>query len=60
MNQLNAYRDDKVHVCQDLCATCVFRPGNFMHLEPGRLADLVAQARANESAIIGESICFVD
>jgi hypothetical protein len=52
VNRLNAYRDGKVHVCQDLCATCVFRPGNLMHLEPGRLAALVAQARANESAII--------
>jgi len=60
VNRLNAYRDGKVHVCQDLCATCVFRPGNLMHLEPGRLADLVAQARAHESAIICHSTLAED
>lgn len=26
------------------CATCIFRPGNPMHLHPGRLRDLVADA----------------
>ncbi len=60
MNRLNAFRDGKVHVCQDLCATCVFRPGNLMHLEPGRLADMVAQARGNESAIICHSTLAAD
>ncbi|MUL41622.1 hypothetical protein FZ103_10610 [Streptomonospora sp. PA3] len=27
------------------CSTCVFHPGNRMHLEPGRLADLVEHNR---------------
>lgn len=34
------------------CATCVFRPGNLMRLSDGRLRDLVAQARRDESFIV--------
>jgi hypothetical protein len=26
------------------CATCIFRPGNLMHLSPGRLGSMVQQA----------------
>ncbi|MFE9690662.1 hypothetical protein [Micromonospora sp. NPDC005806] len=37
------------------CDTCVFAPGNKMHLTPGRLRDLVAEARARESFIICHS-----
>jgi hypothetical protein len=44
-----------VRVCADLCSTCVFRPGNLMHLRPGRLADLVAQAQAREGHIVCHS-----
>ena len=35
------YRDGLVHVLAERCDTCVFRPGNLMHLPPGRLAELV-------------------
>ena len=34
------------------CATCIFRPGNPMHLAPGRLHHLIADARAAEGYII--------
>ncbi|QGN49800.1 hypothetical protein GKC29_25225 [Micromonospora sp. WMMC415] len=34
------------------CDTCIFAPGNRMHLAPGRLRDLVAEARSRESFII--------
>jgi hypothetical protein len=34
------------------CDTCVFRPGNLMHLRAGRLADLVADARRAESFVV--------
>lgn len=34
------------------CQTCVFKPGNLMHLEPGRLKDLVAQALAAQSYVV--------
>lgn len=30
------------------CDTCVFAPGNKMHLAPGRLRDLVAEARSRD------------
>lgn len=33
---------DLPRLLADRCATCVFRPGNLMHLQPGRLASLVA------------------
>jgi hypothetical protein len=38
-----------------MCDTCVFRPGNPMHLRRGRLRDLVEQARAAESYIVCHS-----
>ena len=39
------YRDDRVHVMREKCTTCVFRPGNLMHLNPGRLQDMAAQVQ---------------
>ncbi|XVV10911.1 hypothetical protein ACQP2X_39650 [Actinoplanes sp. CA-131856] len=38
-----------------MCDTCVFRPGNLMRLQQGRLRDLVEQARAAESFIVCHS-----
>lgn len=55
MTRHNAYRNGKVHVCREQCSTCIFRPGNQMHLEPGRVADMIADATKNESAIICHS-----
>lgn len=52
MPRHNVYRDGKVHVLAEKCATCVFRPGNLMHLQPGRLTDLVEQAVAAGSGIV--------
>ena len=60
MSRHNAYRDGRLHVCERRCHTCVFRPGNLMHLEPGRLADMVAQAVAEDSAIISHSTLYRD
>jgi hypothetical protein len=51
----DVYRNGKVHVCAERCATCVFRPGNLMHLERGRLADMVASARSYDQG--GHIIC---
>ena len=34
------------------CATCIFRPGNPMHLTPGRLHQLVTDARTEQGYII--------
>jgi len=33
----------RVRVFRRRCSTCVFRPGNLMHLVPGRLEQLVAE-----------------
>lgn len=35
-----------VRVMAERCRTCIFRPGNLMHLEPGRVADMVATCRS--------------
>lgn len=48
----NVYRHGRVHVCRKQCATCIFRPGNKFHLDPGRLDSMVAEATANDSTII--------
>lgn len=40
-----------VRVCQEMCSTCVFRPGNLMHLTEGRLAGMVADASRDQSFI---------
>jgi hypothetical protein len=60
VNPHNAYREGKIHVCDRLCDTCVFRSGNLMRLEPGRLAAMVAEAKADESAIICHSMLYQD
>lgn len=54
----NAYRNGRVHVCREMCPTCVFRPGNVMRLEPGRLAGMVREATEAESAIICHSTLY--
>jgi hypothetical protein len=48
----NVYRDGRVHVCAEMCATCVFRPGNLMHLRSGRLREMVEESLDNDSAIV--------
>lgn len=48
----NAYRDGKVHVCAEMCSTCVFRPGNLMQLQSGRVRGMVEEAKRNGSAIV--------
>lgn len=41
----------RVHVLDQRCSTCVFRPGNLMHLHPGRLKNLIETNTANGSAL---------
>lgn len=47
-----AYDGTSVHVCAEMCSTCVFRRGNLMRLEPGRLRGMIRESVANEAAII--------
>ncbi len=49
---MNVFREGKVHVRKEMCATCIFRPGNLMKLTPGRVAGMVEDAEKNQSAII--------
>lgn len=51
----NVFREVRVHVKAEKCATCIFRPGNLMRLEPGRVEDMVAQAKRAESVIVCHS-----
>lgn len=41
----------RVHVRRTQCATCIFRPGNLMGLEPGRVEGMVADTTRDESCI---------
>lgn len=49
------YRDGKIHVAAEKCSTCIFRPGNPMHLTPGRLKDLSDSAISDDSVIVCHS-----
>jgi len=42
----------KTRLLSEQCGTCIFRPGNLMHLEPGQLAQLVREAHDNAGYII--------
>lgn len=39
------FTDGKVHVQKRMCDTCIFRPGNLMHLEEGRVESMVAETQ---------------
>lgn len=41
-----------MRVMSEQCSTCIFRPGNLMHLNTGRLADMVSSVKATESYVI--------
>lgn len=52
MSRHNVADKHGVRVMEKMCPTCVFRPGNKMHLRPGRVRDMVDTAKANESTIV--------
>ena len=54
------YRDGSVHVCAEMCSTCVFRPGNLMSLGPGRLAEIVRGSVAQDAALTCHSTLDAD
>jgi hypothetical protein len=45
----------EVRLCADLCNTCIFRPGNLMHLDRGRVAQMARDSRAKEGHIVCHS-----
>jgi len=51
VSRTDVYRDGKVHVMERKCATCIYRPGNLMSLEPGRRDGMQADAIRDEGVI---------
>lgn len=51
MTAKGPWRGDRVHVLDDKCDTCIFRPGNRMRLTRGRVAEMIRNARARDVAI---------
>lgn len=49
-----------VRQCADMCATCIFRPGNLMHLAPGRLQDMVRTTAQSNGHIVCHSTLDTD
>lgn len=45
------FYNGKVHVQSRMCDTCIFRPGNLMHLDPGRVEGMVEEATRRDSCI---------
>lgn len=43
---------DGVRICAARCPTCIFRPGNRMHLNPGRVQQLVREATSGDAGSI--------
>jgi hypothetical protein len=57
---MGPFRDGHVHVLTARCETCIFRPGNLMHLAPGRVEGMVAEAVREEAAITCHSTLYRD
>ena len=48
------FRNGRVHVLAEKCKSCIFRSvndGRILGLDPGRVAGMVVEARANDSVI---------
>lgn len=45
------WRDGKLWLMSAKCSTCIFRPGNLMHLVEGRFEQMVADCIANNTVI---------
>jgi len=45
------YVNGKIHIRRSMCPTCIFRPGNLMHLNDGRVEQMVADSLAVDGAI---------
>jgi hypothetical protein len=41
-----------VRLCAQRCDTCIFQPGNPIHLQPGRVTDMVTAARRAEGHVV--------
>lgn len=48
----NIVDETGVRVMKDRCPTCIFRPGNAMHLNRGVVRDMVDEANADDAGSI--------
>jgi hypothetical protein len=48
----NVFRDGKVFLCARECDTCVFRSGNVMSLQPGRLKGMIEEGKERGAGIV--------
>lgn len=44
-----------LRICADLCPTCIYRPGNLMDLDPGRVQEMTRSAIADEGHVVCHS-----
>lgn len=51
MSHQPVYRKGKIHICSRMCDTCIFRPGNLMRLNAGRVEQMVQDAINADSCI---------
>lgn len=51
MGSTNALGEHGMRVMTAPCSTCIFRPGNLMHLNPGRLADMAREVKAKDGYV---------
>lgn len=42
-------------LCQTMCASCIYRPGNLMHLRTGRLKDITDEALEANTFVVCHS-----
>lgn len=55
---MNTFREGRVHVMARMCDSCIFRPGNLMNLDEGRLEQMIGEATERNTAIICHSTLF--
>ena len=41
-----------LHIMREQCSTCIFRAGNLMHLNEGRLKDMTDQTDAGDTNVV--------
>lgn len=51
MSRTNVASGGVVRVMAERCPTCIFRPGNLMHLQPGRVRGMLDEVRRTEGCI---------
>lgn len=56
----NVYRDGKVHVVREMCETCIFRPGNLMQLQSGRVRGMIDDCKEQQGTIPCHNTLYID